>query len=194
MRHWSAVRLRPSATVPFTAALLAAAVLAGCTSDPQPRAQPLPPLSSTRPTPITPPPPTPSPTGPTAANAAAFVRAYYAAINRAAVTGKVGNIKSFVSPGCLYCKHDIATIVDLEHRAQHESDSPYSVNQVHAYPPSGLATTVTITLSIRPMSRLDTKNQRVESGGSGRSAYSESVALAWVKGRWKITDIQEFPS
>ena len=79
--------------------------MAGCSSESS-NAKPLAPLSAT-PTPTASVNKTATPslsaTGPTAASAAAFVRAYYAEVNKSAITGNANGLEKYSSKRCSIC-------------------------------------------------------------------------------------------
>ena len=51
--------------------------------------------------------PKPTPSGPTATGAAAFVRDYYAAVNKSAIIGSSKGLSGYTSAGCQICQEYI---------------------------------------------------------------------------------------
>ncbi len=177
--------------------VVAVAVLGGCSSGnagPQRLAPVTRPPAAGR-SPSTTPSPSATPTGsrgPTAANAAAFVRAYYAAINKAAVTGRPARLQPFVTNSCSICRDYQGSIIRSARAGHHLVKPPLVLRHTRGYPKRMLST-VTVLIGAPSVAILDQDNRRVGVVPFRRS-YAESVALAWDGRSWRITDITEFPS
>jgi hypothetical protein len=186
------MRVRPVRTVVVLAAV--ATSLAGCSSESS-NAKPLAPLSAT-PTPTASVNKTATPslsaTGPTAASAAAFVRAYYAAVNKSAITGNANGLEKYSSKRCSTCRDYVASTKHYEIRHQRLDGPPFTLLSARGDPVEGTITTVALSLSSPAQNVIDVRGQRVERLPS-RNRYSASAAVKWSRTGWLITDIVEFP-
>lgn len=193
------MRVRPLR--PVLAVVAAASMAGGCGGGGgEERAQPLAPLSksavpsaSASITPASSPRPTPkaTPSGPTPASAAAFVRAYYAAVNSAALSGRSKGLSGFASKGCTICDNHLRSSKYLEARDQHLDDRPIRVLSVRGDPVEGTLTTVTVKLQSTDANIVDASGRKVRQLRF-RPPFSAGVALAWNGDRWRLVDIVEF--
>jgi len=134
----------------------------------------------------------PSPAGPTAASAAAFVRAYYAAVNKGDVSGRVpSSLRAYSAKGCAICQEDLKYEQYLERVGRHTEKPILKLRSVSPQAVNGGTTTVTVTLEAPAGIEVDLKGKKVRSIPP-RPNFAESVALVWHKGQWLITDITDF--
>ena len=186
------MRVRPVRTVVVLAAV--ATSVAGCSSESS-NAKPLAPLSAT-PTPTASVNKTATPslsaTGPTAASAAAFVRAYYAAVNKSAITGNANGLEKYLSKSCSTCRQDVLDTKDLQRSHQRLDRAPYRLIDVTPYPPTGYSTTVTAVIDRPKANVLSLQSGRAVAFIPLRARSSSSLALIFSRMRWVIVGVRDF--
>jgi len=132
-------------------ALTAAALLAGCSGDPEPAPTALPPLPSASPSPSSSPPsasPVPLPTEARAATpqgAAAFARYFYATLNAAYDSLDNRQLLTLVDPGCRTCANYVRDIAAAHAKGERFQGGGFKVRFAEAPAFSGSLVVVDVT-------------------------------------------------
>lgn len=185
---------------PVLAALVAPLVglAAGCSTSGD-RPQPIAALSSaaSSPSAVAQPSSSPSvmpketPPGPTPASAAAFVRAYYAAVNKASLAGTDRNVRQFVDASCRICAETLSYLQYLRQNGLRNTAPPLALLTATAQAPEHGLTVVSASLRTLAGSEINFAGRAVRHF-RGKPTFSEGISLNWRKGRWVITNISEY--
>jgi hypothetical protein len=123
------------------------------------------------------------------AGAEAFVRAYFAEVNRAWTTPSTTQLSHYASVGCKSCAALLKTATTLEMKKQHYSGDPVSLRTVSAATEAG---TGRYQVSV---SAIQERRDVVDSDGDvvlsdSRKTLGFLIALDWRNNRWSIDTIR----
>jgi len=171
-------------------ALGVAALLAGCSGDPESTPTALPPLlPSASPSPSAPSAsPVPLPSEATAATpqgAAAFTRHYFAVLNEAYRTPDTAALRQLSDPGCNSCSNFIREVDDLRQKGHHYEGGSFVLRSVEAPPVEGGDVVLDVVYANGETRELDAAGQQVSSFPP-RSVTPGQVRLLRRDARWTV--------
>lgn len=178
-------------------ALAVAALLAGCSGDPEPAPTALPPLpsASASPSSISPPTsasPVPLPSEAKAATpgaAAAFARYYFAVLNHALVTHDVSQLTQISDPMCTTCNNYKLAIRELESKHQRLEGGLFVLESAESSGLTGDLQIVDVAWKQPPSVIYDSAGRVVQRGrGAGRTFGQ--VSLKRDQERWLVRGVR----